>query len=51
MGTTNGDASRSEGSGQSANVVTPPVTSAVLNNVAPIQTANTMPESYNPCNA
>jgi hypothetical protein len=43
-----GDAHRSEGSGQSANAVTPPVTSAVLNNVAPIQTANTMPESYNP---
>lgn len=38
MGTTNGDASRSEGSGQSANVVTPPVTSAALNNVAPVNT-------------
>jgi hypothetical protein len=36
--TTNGDASRSEGSGQSANVVTPPVTSAVLNNVVPVNT-------------
>ena len=38
MGTTNGDASRSEGAGQSTNVVTPPVTSAVLNNVAPVNT-------------
>ena len=33
-----GGAPRSEGSGQSANAVTSPVTSAVLNNVAPVNT-------------